>query len=345
MNILLRMYPGDDCVFLIANVLVQVTVVILTARLFARLGSRWNAAWRHSIYLVALLCVLASPVLSWMMQATGITLVTLRPSVPTALPVDPERILMADIPESRPIETPAPPQVTETPVYREADNLGQGLQPENPLPLSFPDILRALAAGAVVIWLLGMALLVTRWCRGLRLIAELRRAAQPLDGEAMADLLCQVRRAVGAQKLPPMATSTSLDRPIMVGLIRPLVILPENVLRTLHKPGLADVLVHECAHAVCRHQVVGLLQRVAAILFWPHPLVHLLNRELARAARRSATTTCSAAVTRPAMRGPYWSCRSCLWPYPRNLRHSVCSIARGGWRTALPTFWTEGERS
>ena len=48
MNILLRMYPGDDWAFLIANVLVQVTVVILTAWLFARLGSRWNAAWRHS---------------------------------------------------------------------------------------------------------------------------------------------------------------------------------------------------------------------------------------------------------------------------------------------------------
>ena len=69
----------------------------------------------------------------------------------------------------------------------------------------------------------------------------------------------------------------------MVGLIRPLVILPEDVLRTLREPELADILVHECAHAVCRHQVVGLLQRVAGMLFWPHPLVHLLNRELARA--------------------------------------------------------------
>ena len=82
MSLLLRMYPGDAWGFLIANVLVQVTVVILAAWLLARLGSRWNAAWRHSIYLVALICVLASPVLSWVMQATGIALVTLRPPVP-----------------------------------------------------------------------------------------------------------------------------------------------------------------------------------------------------------------------------------------------------------------------
>ena len=71
MNVLLRMYPGDAWAFLIANVLVQVTVVVLMAWLLARLGSRWNAAWRHSIYMVALICVLASPALSWIMQASG----------------------------------------------------------------------------------------------------------------------------------------------------------------------------------------------------------------------------------------------------------------------------------
>ena len=54
-------------------------------------------------------------------------------------------------------------------------------------------------------------------------------------------------------------------------------------LRTLQEPELADILVHECAHAVRRHHVIAMLQRIAAMLFWPHPLVHLMNRELARA--------------------------------------------------------------
>jgi beta-lactamase regulating signal transducer with metallopeptidase domain len=69
----------------------------------------------------------------------------------------------------------------------------------------------------------------------------------------------------------------------MVGVIRPLVILPQKVLGTLAERELADVLVHECAHAICRHQVVSVLQRLAGMFFWPHPLVHSLNRELARA--------------------------------------------------------------
>ena len=43
MSLLLRMYPGDGWGLLVANVLVQVTVVILAAGLLARLGSRFNA--------------------------------------------------------------------------------------------------------------------------------------------------------------------------------------------------------------------------------------------------------------------------------------------------------------
>ncbi len=283
MSILLRMYPGDAWGFLIANVLVQVTVVIFAARLLARLGGRWNAAWRHSIYSVALICVLASPVLSWVMQVTGIAMVTLRPSVPIAPPAEPEPTPVTHIRPSSLIETPTTPPVAASSENLEPESFRRDLLPGNPSAPSFPDLLRALGGGAMVIWPLGMALLLARWCHGLCLVARLRRTAQPLDCMPMAGLLQKVRQVLGAAKLPPMATSEGLDLPVMVGLVRPLVILPENVQQTLDEQKLADVLVHECAHAVCRHQVVGLLQRLAALLFWPHPLVHLLNRELSRA--------------------------------------------------------------
>ena len=283
MSILLRICPGNGCALLIANVLVQVTVVILAAWLLARLASRWNAAWRHTIYLVALVCVLASPVLSSVMQATGIALVTLRPSAGAAPPAEPARIPTAQIPESSVAQAATAPQIATTRVPLEAESLGQGSRPQNQPSFSYYDVLRAIGGSALVIWLLGMALFLARWCHGLYLVAILRRTAQPLDTNAIPDLLHQVRQSLGTDRLPPMATSPDLDRPIMVGLMRPLVILPEDVLRTLPERELADILIHECAHAVCRHHVVGFLQRLAGTVFWPHPLVHVLNRELARA--------------------------------------------------------------
>ncbi len=223
MNVLLRICPGDDCGLLLANVLVQVTVVILAAWLLARLGSRWNAAVRHSIYLVALICVLASPVLSMVMPTTGIALLRLQPSAPTVAPtvapvaatVEPASIPMDQIAESSLGEAPAPPLVAADRVPLAAENLAQGI--ENPATLSFSDILRALAAAALVVWLLGVAVLLARWCYGLRLISALRRTAQPLDSETVTKLLRQVRRALGTERQPPLVVSADLDRPVMVG--------------------------------------------------------------------------------------------------------------------------------
>ncbi len=280
MNVLLRMYPGDDWGILIAEVLLQVTVVALAAWLLARLGGRWNAAWRYAVWLVALVCVLASPALSYLMQATGATLVTL-PAVLPAAPADSSTV---------PVRQPG---LTETAGPATTDGAhpitagGQAhFAPRTAQKEPVPDgsvVLQALGGGALAAWVLGVALLALRWCHGLYLAATLRRDAQPLDPSVAAEPLRQVRQALGTERLPPMATSAGVDRPVMVGLGRPLVILPEGALQTLPEAELTDVLIHECAHAVCRHQVVGLLQRAAGVLFWPHPLVCVLNRELARA--------------------------------------------------------------
>ena len=71
-----------------------------------------------------------------------------------------------------------------------------------------------------------------------------------------------------------------------MGLIHPLVILPEGLIEHLSPSALADVLVHESAHILRLDPLVGLLQRLAELIYWPHPLVHLLNRRLARARER-----------------------------------------------------------
>ena len=124
----------------------------------------------------------------------------------------------------------------------------------------------------------------------------------------------------------------------MIGLVRPLVILPEDLPGTLRGPELADILVHECAHAVCRHQVVGVLQRLAGMLFWPHPLMHMLNRELARAREEVCDNYVLRHGQRPVTRGPCWSCPSRFRACLQIQQHSVCSIAIGGWKTELLIF-------
>ena len=79
-------------------------------------------------------------------------------------------------------------------------------------------------------------------------------------------------------------------------------VLPEGLAESISSRSLCDVLVHESAHVLRGDAWVGLLQRVAGVLFWPHPFVHFANDQLARARGKSATIMCSGAATHAATR-------------------------------------------
>ena len=51
-------------------------------------------------------------------------------------------------------------------------------------------------------------------------------------------------------------------------------------MRELDADQLAALLLHETGHLVHHDHWVGLVQRLVATIFWPLPLVHMVNRQL-----------------------------------------------------------------
>ena len=72
---------------------------------------------------------------------------------------------------------------------------------------------------------------------------------------------------LGVEKLPPIRTSPLAPGPAAVGVLHPIVLLPEGMTDALDDRPLRDVLIHECAHLLRRDPLVGLLQRLAGVLF------------------------------------------------------------------------------
>ena len=138
------------------------------------------------------------------------------------------------------------------------------------LPVSWHgrSIRGARLLGAVtLLWAIGSLFLLSRLLHGWWSIAGLQRRLQPVPGDRLRAVLAEVRRGLNVEALPRLAISPAkieLAGPITIGLLRPLVVLPEQLLETLDIRGLRDVLLHEFAHALRRDPLVGLLQRVAA---------------------------------------------------------------------------------
>lgn len=288
MNVLQYVDPGPRVFWLFLVVMIQATVVILAAAAVARTALRWSAAARHRVWVWALICVVSGPALVVLGEGAGFTL----PVIPwnrAATPGEPapemRSVAAPDVVERVAPEEPAPraaesaePRIVAAPV-----DAGDRLAVSVPGATIVPRHDATFRAAMILVWAVGVLTGSCRfafgWHRARRLLGSLR----PLQLHEHAGLRSDLRLVLGDLEPPSFFESAEVGTPVVIGVLRPIVVFPEELTASLAPSELRDVLIHECAHVVRRDTAVGLLQRLAGIVYWIHPLVHLLNVELARA--------------------------------------------------------------
>lgn len=301
MNVLNALQSGGPHLELAATVTLQITAVVLLAAVVASVLLRGRPAAQHAVCLAALACTLSGPLLVLLFQRTGVATASIRAAVVEI----PEREFRADEalsersttgpaglePESDPArsgargatgdsENATVSEVADVAPLPEAAT--SGVRAEEPVAAQ-ADRLQRWSVVLLALWSAGLLFFQARFVHGWRAVVRLRRTLVPLDAERYAPLLARVGRSLGVERLPAVAVSSSVGLPAAMGVVRPVVVVPDRLLAGLSDDQLCDLLVHECAHIVRRDHWVGLLQRIAESLFWPHPLVHCLNRQLSRA--------------------------------------------------------------
>jgi beta-lactamase regulating signal transducer with metallopeptidase domain len=122
------------------------------------------------------------------------------------------------------------------------------------------------AAGelAALIWALGVLLIAARWWLRWRRLRGLVRAARPLALETAAAV---------------RVTSATLE-PGLVGILKPVLLLPERLLDQLAPGELESIVAHELAHLRRRDNLTFALHMVSELLFWFFPPIWWLGRRL-----------------------------------------------------------------
>ncbi len=125
----------------------------------------------------------------------------------------------------------------------------------------------------VVAWLLGLLLMSGRLAGGLLYASRLRRAgAQALGAEWQQRLAALVRRA-GVRRPVALLESARVAGPLVLGHLRPVILLPLGTVAALSPALVEALLAHELAHVVRRDYLLNLGLAVAEAVFFYHPAV------------------------------------------------------------------------
>jgi beta-lactamase regulating signal transducer with metallopeptidase domain len=145
------------------------------------------------------------------------------------------------------------------------------------------------SAGAVVaaVWLAGAAGLLVSWLvRGRILRRQILAETQPISG-AMPQRILAAAERVGLAPTPRCLAVGGERAPGVLGVFRPIVILPRGLETKLAPAELESVLIHEFVHVRRRDNLWGAVQALFVSLLWFHPVVWLLNRRLGLEAEQS----------------------------------------------------------
>jgi uncharacterized protein involved in exopolysaccharide biosynthesis len=127
-------------------------------------------------------------------------------------------------------------------------------------------------------WLLGVLLLSCRWLQGCWWIRRVRTVqVKPLDPHWIAVLeylKCRldIRRSVG------LVQSALADVPMVVGWLKPVILIPASTLAGLSPDQLEAILAHELAHVRRYDCLVNSLQNLLETLLFYHPAVWWISR-------------------------------------------------------------------
>jgi hypothetical protein len=145
---------------------------------------------------------------------------------------------------------------------------------------------------AVGVWLLVVAAHACRLAGAHGRLRGVVSRSVPLDDDRRSSL-SRIARDIGLPCLPEIRVSEEIEAPQVVGVVRPVVLLPAMV-ASLTPAERTMTICHELVHVRRRDIALGWVPAIAERLFFFHPLARLAAREYL-VAREAA---CDAAVLR-----------------------------------------------
>ena len=141
------------------------------------------------------------------------------------------------------------------------------------LPVSF-------ALGAFALWALLAVSGIARIALGLWQLRKVRQQCEPVNTEALPADVRELLRSFQSVRRVILLQAPDFHTPKAVGFFSPAIIVPKWLLAEGTSGQIKHVLLHELAHLRRRDDWTNLLQQVVKALFFFHPAIWWMEKEL-----------------------------------------------------------------
>jgi bla regulator protein blaR1 len=131
----------------------------------------------------------------------------------------------------------------------------------------------------VALWCAGVLVLSIRYLGGWRLVQQMDRSAQPINGD-VAGRLARLLRRMRVSRPVRLLESTMVEVPTVVGWLRPAILLPAATMAGLTAEQLEAILAHELAHVRRYDYLASLLQSAVETILFYHPAVWWVSHRM-----------------------------------------------------------------
>ncbi|MBA2620855.1 MAG: hypothetical protein H0U87_06620 [Acidobacteria bacterium] len=144
----------------------------------------------------------------------------------------------------------------------------------------------------VGLWIFGVGVFAARLCGGffqLRKYKTREVFAPEIEWQTRFSLLCERLKITQTVKL---LESSLIKTPVVVGWLKPVVLIPASVFLQMSPGELETILAHELLHIRRKDNLINFLQSFAEILFFYHPCAWWISSVI----RKEREFACDAAV-------------------------------------------------
>jgi beta-lactamase regulating signal transducer with metallopeptidase domain/protocatechuate 3,4-dioxygenase beta subunit len=276
----------------VAHFLWIAVVLWLVAFLAERLMAR-SAAARHGVHLVGIMLMLVAFPLCFLFSAASESGVSVPEQVTDSDDAATTEVTTAVMPESTVGRTAEPVGGNQTvpgPVNAEPFS-GSGDLRAEPVSFSLEEqgvkdidrtttVWRNVGPWVTGVYFLGLALMLVRLIFGWAGSARLRKRAVPIASGLWHDSFEKVNRWFRSHGEVVVAWSREVGAPVVMGVVKPMILVPVALANRLTPAQVEAVLAHELAHLHRRDHWAVMVQRLVETLLFFHPAVWWMSRRM-----------------------------------------------------------------